>query len=78
MTAPPAIAAPVVMYDAIRTYHGWGPYFWTTDGYGRLIGGSPPSTIEKALWWGPIVVLVGALISIWIALMVADLWRLLQ
>jgi hypothetical protein len=78
MTAPPAITDPVVMYDAIRTYHEYGPYSWTTDGYGAMVDGRPPSAFERALWWGPIVVLVGALICMWIALMVADLWRLLQ
>ena len=72
---PPPVIEPVVIYDAIRTDHEWGVYFWTTDGYGTPIDGRPPTPFQKALWVVPFAILCGALITMAILIVVAEAIR---
>jgi len=67
---PPPITEPVVMYEAIRTYHEWGPWTWTTDGYGTVLDGTPPSPLMEKLFIAalatPVAILIGLVLLVWI------------
>lgn len=51
---PPSINDPVVMYDAIRTYHEWGLWAWETDHRGNVTAGRQPRWWEKAMFLSPV------------------------